>query len=114
VIADQIERLMKRIVDTWPDGRWPAGTVTEWKKDLARLDHDDAELARLTLKDSWEHTTPPTFGLFLSTYQAHARRRAILRETERPAEEWNGPTDGARREIAAIRDRHGWTRPAEL
>jgi hypothetical protein len=109
--AKDATEMLGRIFETWPNGKWPAGTVAEWKSDLARLDFDVAEQTRATLKESWEQTIPPAFGLFVSTYQAHARRIAIEREAARPVEEWGGPTDAGRAEIAAIRARHGWTQP---
>jgi hypothetical protein len=72
--------LMARIVDTWPAGRWPNGTSSEWTKDLCELDKTIAERARLALKRT--QTTQPTWAAFVAEYRA---------ATPRP--DWQPPLD---------------------
>lgn len=60
--------LMARIVDTWPTGRWPQSTVSEWTKDLMKLDVEVAEKCRQALKRG--HATQPSYGQYLATYRA--------------------------------------------
>lgn len=79
--------LMDRIVNTWPVGPWPTGTLIEWRKDLVPLEREHAETARVALKKTHAGNTrtaaaPPTWAQFLAAYKA-----------AEPRPDWQPPLD---------------------
>lgn len=90
--GDEAERLLKRIVDTWPGANWTAGALAIWRKELASLelktvgpDGAEREVARRayeSIRDTLGARTPPAWADFLAAYKAAL-----------PRPEWQSPLD---------------------